>query len=882
MAIYQPSFCIPHNESIDATNQDDMTFSWKLNGNNPLVAYNIRIFDNDTNELVYELVSTQAEREIEEKIDEINGWIEWQEQKQLKVNESREEYESSNIIVNFQNELRKIINKHRNNFKNMESLVVQANKKRKGEKDENGKEIKISADDVLEYFRNWQAFLDDLQKCIGLKNTSLTNNGEYILKTLDKWMNVDPDRKDGIGYYDDDKVEEIVDRSKFNKIKEQYDNLRKYYEGVHSAYQKLSQEDITYVNDDTLNKAKQSLFLIYSEFSNEAYFRKDLFEAINDTWKYTDFDKLSDRIDNVYTKWMNEITQQESALAGLTGGLTNKQANIYSSAVDSASNIQQVLDKGSNVAVITSSTTVPAGWFYISSRGMFGYIKSSDVDLYNLKDKKYCLEYPIYPTNSEGEQNTVYHQLPLKTLNKEGNLVNTLENGKEYKWSVTLYWNTSGKYNEYNKIDGSLTSVENYFNTRKRPVIGIKNFKELFSYSYNYVTVNKDISIYVEKDKKNVNIKKGSNVRIITLQDDKFVNIEYVDSNNNNTYQGITDITNLSDLGLYDSEEAKNVMPLLLSKKATFIGDYQQDEHTSIAYFRWILYKLQYDTEEIVEVVKDTGMVPSVDFQFFYEGFLNDEKYALKLFVQTLDNVEVESELYKFKASYLTYPIQNMLNAENSPIEHGIIVEWSNLRLIQGEVTGGHKFLKDIPTKGKTSFQIDKNSTLVFDKDKGKPLSVDFDANQILSIRFDEERPIETQHYYTASGLDDNGDVVVKSLDLVPKKNSQKDGVYVLEYTVRTARETTTYQQEIIASRDFWYIIIMTSTGFTIYTKYAKGLFPAVHREEMDDKGGQYPDRNRFTGADGLYPDALTYLEEPSKKVTYDYQTIVDRDGNKI
>ena len=82
MAIYQPSFCIPHNESIDATNQDDMTFSWKLNGNNPLVAYNIRIFDNDTNELVYELVSTQVEREIEEKIDEINGWIEWQEQKQ--------------------------------------------------------------------------------------------------------------------------------------------------------------------------------------------------------------------------------------------------------------------------------------------------------------------------------------------------------------------------------------------------------------------------------------------------------------------------------------------------------------------------------------------------------------------------------------------------------------------------------------------------------------------------------------------------------------------------------------------------------------------------------------------------------------------------------
>ena len=62
MAIYQPSFCIPRNQAIDATNQDDMTFSFKLNGNNPLVAYNIQIFDNDTNERVYQLVSTENRR----------------------------------------------------------------------------------------------------------------------------------------------------------------------------------------------------------------------------------------------------------------------------------------------------------------------------------------------------------------------------------------------------------------------------------------------------------------------------------------------------------------------------------------------------------------------------------------------------------------------------------------------------------------------------------------------------------------------------------------------------------------------------------------------------------------------------------------------------
>ena len=58
-----------------------------------------------------------------------------------------------------------------------------------------------------------------------------------------------------------------------------------------------------------------------------------------------------------------------------------------------------------------------------------------------------------------------------------------------------------------------------------------------------------------------------------------------------------------------------------------------------------------------------------------------------------------------------------------------------------------------------------------------------------------------------------------------------------------------------------------------IFTKYAQGLFPALD---------QYPNLNKFTSQKGLYPDALTYLEEPSDKVEYNYQTIVDRDGNEI
>ena len=618
--------------------------------------------------------------------------------------------------------------------------------------------------------------------------------------------------------------------------------------------------DTTYINDTTYNKAKQAAYLIYSEFSNEPYFNKDLYEAINSVWITVDFNKLRTEIGNYENSWREEISQEEYALAHLSGGKTTQKVNVYKTASASDSNIAYVLSQGAQVAIIKQETNPPSGWYYICSDGYFGYIQSKYVEMYNIQYGKYYLEKPVFPTNYEGEQNTVYHQLPI----------NVLENGKAYKWSVTLYWSTSGRYDEDDKIDGNLTSVENYFDTRKKPQIALDNYKQIFTIPFNYVTTKNDILVGTE-DGGNMTIKAGSSVRIITLveNDETMANIEYVDEKTNITYQTIAPVNALSDLGLYNTS-TNYILP---SKKAIFKGSYEQEQFVSISYFRWVLYKLQYDSEEVTEIVKDTGMVPSVDFKFLYDGFLNDEKYAIQIFVQTLDNVEVQTDLIKFKVSYIDYTIDNMLNAENSPIEHGIIVEWSNLRLIKGEIEGSSHYEDDTPTEGKTSLTLDEDSKLVFDKDKQRPLSLDFDANQILCTRFDEERPLSNQIYYTASGLDDNGEVISKTLEMIPKADTQETGKVILRYTIKTAIGVEIYEQGIIASTLYWYVIIMKKDGFVIFTKYAQGLFPALD---------QYPNLNKFTSQKGLYPDALTYLEEPSDKVEYNYQTIVDRDGNEI
>ena len=844
MALYQPSFCIPKNQAIDVTNQDDMTFSFKLNGNNPLVAYNIQIFDNDTNNLVYELTSTKNERAIQAKIEEISNWIKNQENKQERIDNSKNEYNSSEIKTNFRNKLKEAIANEKKKLLTMEATL---NKKKNGKL--------TDQTDISKYFEYWGNILTDLGSLIGNEENPLPNTGEYVLNTIEDWLNIDPARTDGIEYKDEDK--EIIDRTAFNRVKEIYRSLKQYFEDVMKARSGAS--DTTYINDTTYNKARQAAYLIYSEFSNESYFNKDLYEAINSVWTNVNFNKIENQIMDYTILWRGKISQEEYALAHLNGGQTTQQVNVYKSASSSESNIAYILPNNAQVAIVKKDTEPPSGWYYISNDGRFGYIQSKYVKMYNIKYGKYYLENPIYPTNYEGEQNTVYHQLP----------VNVLKNGKSYKWSTTLYWSTSGKYNEDSKIDGSLTSVENYFDTRKKPQIALDNYKQIFTIPFNYVRVTNNIMIQVE-DNKFITIKSGSSVRLINLtEDETMANIEYIDEKTNIPYQTIVSINNLSDLGLYNTS-TNYILP---SKKAIFKGYYEQEQFVSISYFRWVLYKLQYDSEEITEVVKDTGMVPSVDFKFFYDGFLNDEKYAIQIFVQTLDNVEVQTEPIKFKVSYINYEIDNMLNAENSPIEHGMIVEWSNLRLIQGEVEGNSHYEKNIPIEDKTSLTLDKGSTLTFDKDKERPLSVDFDANQILCTRFDEERPTKSQVYYTASGLDDNGEVISKTLQMIPKEDTQTTGKVILRYTIKTATGVESYDQEIIASALYWYVIIMKKDGFVVFTKYAQGLFPALD---------QYPNLNKFTGAKGLYPDALTYLEEPSDKVEYNYQTIVDRDGNEI
>lgn len=855
MALYQPSFMVPHNEAIDVTNSEDMTFKWQLNGNNLLCAYNIQIFDIDTNELVYELVSTENQRAIQANINRLSGYITNQENKLTKLEEYKTEYGESTLRSEFRYDLEDdridLLEKYDDMAETLSKL-------------KSGKTLTQS--EITKYFQYWGEAIETIKARVGRVISDATGepvqpdegSAEYIKMQIETWSNIDPARTDGIEYEGD---VELIDSTAFNTVKDELSSYSDYYDNVMAARRELSASDTSFINDTTLDKAKKTIYLMYSKHTNESYYAKDLWAAVDSMWKSLDFDKKEKECRNYLDKYQAEIEQEIYALAHLNGGKVTKETSAYSTTNAVDANLLYKIPKDGEVAVIDIKPQPPTGWVYIIYNGEKAYIQTKNLEYYNIEDGKYYLDNPVPPTNYEGEANVIKHQLPT----------NVLENGKSYKWSVTLYWSTSGDYTKDEEIDGHLTSVECYFDARKRPEVYLKNLEQVFTIPYNYVKIAVKTSLSYEDVDKNTKVKElevGESVLFLhkDSNDENSAYIRTVDENNNYIY-GYIPIDSLENEGLY--EEGIQDLYELQSKYVTFIGGYEQEQHVSISYFRWVLSKLQYDSEEVDEIVEDTGMIPSIDIKFFYDGFLNGEKYSIKLYVQTLDNVEAESIEYKFKVQYIDISIENMVNAENSPIEHGIIVEWSNLRLIQGEVIGGYSYTDDLPNDSQTSISLEEGSTLTFDEDKGNPLSIDWSANHIISMRIDKDRP-EDQVYYTASGLDDNGEVIYKTLELVNRADTDTTGIADFVYTVHTATTDETYTQEIIASPLYWYIIILKQDGFIVYRKYADGLFPM---REL------YASYNGFTNDRSPVPLPLRYYDEPSERVNYNYQTIIRNDG---
>lgn len=271
-----------------------------------------------------------------------------------------------------------------------------------------------------------------------------------------------------------------------------------------------------------------------------------------------------------------------------------------------------------------------------------------------------------------------------------------------------------------------------------------------------------------------------------------------------------------------------------------FIGEYNQREHVPVTYFRWILTQ-----ESTGEILKDTGYIPSPDIKFYYDGFMNDYKYTIQLFVINQNDIEVHTEPLTFKASYVGIFVDNIVKATSSPEEHGIIVSWAGIHGVSGTIYGDYSYIKDLPTILHTSLELPKGSSLVFDKDNDDTLRVPATtATHIISIRIDSP-DIDT--IYEASGSN-GGLPYYRRLTL-----EGKDLVYDIN-------GVKLFRWAIEPDKLHWYVIFMLPDKLIVSKKWADGLFPSdTHNEKLIGEGIFEEDPQGLTPYVGLYPKALRY-----------------------
>lgn len=271
-----------------------------------------------------------------------------------------------------------------------------------------------------------------------------------------------------------------------------------------------------------------------------------------------------------------------------------------------------------------------------------------------------------------------------------------------------------------------------------------------------------------------------------------------------------------------------------------FIGEYNQREHVPVTYFRWILTQ-----DSTGEILKDTGYIPSPDIRFYYDGFMNDYKYTIQLFVINQNDIEVKTEQLTFKASYVGIFVDNIVKATSSPEEHGIIVSWAGIHGVSGTIYGDYSYMKDLPTILHTSLELPKGSSLVFDKDNDDTLRVPATtATHIISIRIDSP-DIDT--IYEASGSN-GGLPYYRRLTL-----EGKDLVYDIN-------GVKLFRWAIEPDKLHWYVIFMLPDKLIVSKKWADGLFPSdTHNENLIGEGIFEEDSQGLTPHVGLYPKALRY-----------------------
>ena len=130
----------------------------------------------------------------------------------------------------------------------------------------------------------------------------------------------------------------------------------------------------------------------------------------------------------------------------------------------------------------------------------------------------------------------------------------------------------------------------------------------------------------------------------------------------------------------------------IFTRYYTFTADYEQSQGDVLNYYRWLIA----NADNTDNPFYDSGYISgTMDLSCFYDGFLPQEDYAVKLMIQTENGVDATAGWDYFGCDYSPSSTSGVLNAKCVGGTDAIAVSWEGIGYIPGIGAGDYSISDD-------------------------------------------------------------------------------------------------------------------------------------------------------------------------------------------
>lgn len=192
----------------------------------------------------------------------------------------------------------------------------------------------------------------------------------------------------------------------------------------------------------------------------------------------------------------------------------------------------------------------------------------------------------------------------------------------------------------------------------------------------------------------------------------------------------------------------------ITQKQYTFSATVTQTQNVGVERFGWIIRNAS--TQEVLIDTISSNNIYSADVRVYYDGFLNDTNYEIRVCVWMMDGTTVETEFQPISVSYSVEPFESVVTARQTK-DSGVLVKWSNIYYVFGTPTNDdYSYELTYPWSDEFTnvyLNLESGNSLTYNQITGQPISLPTTITHTICFRCEQNNA----SVYRANGTDSSG-----------------------------------------------------------------------------------------------------------------------------